>query len=102
MGKRICFPHNEMEAGLVVSIPTYYSQIGCHAPVATIHFPAFNAEFPQTLPAHWRTLRDAWDGFHAASSALALLAFLLLLLATLHDTRPSRSLREATTEQKDS
>lgn len=41
----------------------------------------------QTLPAHWRALRDVWDGFHATSSALALLAFILLLLAVLRDTR---------------
>lgn len=49
---------------------------------------------PQTVPANWRALRDAWDGFHAASSALALLAFIFLLLASLHNTRSSQSLRE--------
>ncbi|HEX7734386.1 MAG TPA: hypothetical protein VF458_05980 [Ktedonobacteraceae bacterium] len=46
------------------------------------------------LPANWRALRDAWDGFHAASSALAMLAFIFLLLAILRDTHPSRSLME--------
>lgn len=49
---------------------------------------------PQTLPTNWRALRDAWDGFHAASSALALLAFILLLLALLRDTHPLRNRRE--------
>ncbi len=44
---------------------------------------------PQTVPANWRALRDAWDGFHTASSALAVLAFLLLLLAILRDTGSS-------------
>lgn len=44
---------------------------------------------PQTLPTNWRALRDAWDGFHAASSALAVLAFLLLLFAIPHETRRS-------------
>jgi hypothetical protein len=53
------------------------------------------------LPANWRALRDAWDGFHAASSALALLAFILLLIAILRDTQPSRSLREEPMAQKD-
>lgn len=42
------------------------------------------------LPPNWRALRDAWDGFHAASSALAMLAFILLLVAILRDTQPSR------------
>lgn len=56
---------------------------------------------PQTLPTNWRALRDAWDSFHAASSAIALLAFLLLLLALLRDTQPSQSLREESTKQKD-
>jgi len=41
---------------------------------------------PETLPANWREVRDAWDGFHAASSALAALALTSLLIVTLHDT----------------
>lgn len=49
---------------------------------------------PQTVPANWRAFRDAWDGFHAASSALALLAFLFLLLALLRDTQPAPGLME--------
>lgn len=53
---------------------------------------------PQTLPANWRALRDAWDGFHAASSALAVLAFLLLLLALLRDAQPLQSPREKANE----
>jgi hypothetical protein len=44
---------------------------------------------PQTLPANWREIRNAWDGFHAASSALAALALISLLLATLSDTSSS-------------
>ena len=44
---------------------------------------------PQTLPANWHEIRDAWDGFHAASSAFAALALVALLLATLRDTPSS-------------
>jgi hypothetical protein len=44
---------------------------------------------PQTLPANWREIRNAWDGFHAASSALAALALISLLIATLSDTSSS-------------
>jgi len=39
-----------------------------------------------TLPDNWREIRNAWDGFHAASSAFAALALTLLLIATLRDT----------------
>lgn len=42
-----------------------------------------------TLPANWRQTRDAWDGFHATSSALAALALIVLLSATLRDTPAS-------------
>lgn len=52
------------------------------------------------LPANWCTLRDAWNGFHAASSTLAMLAFILLLLAILHDTQPSQSLMEKPKAQR--
>ncbi|GCE31632.1 hypothetical protein KDA_71160 [Dictyobacter alpinus] len=41
---------------------------------------------PQTLPANWHEVRDAWDMFHAASSVLASLALLLLLISVLHPT----------------
>lgn len=40
----------------------------------------------QTLPANWSQARDAWDTFHAASSACAALALVVLLIATLRDT----------------
>ncbi len=40
---------------------------------------------PETLPANWREIRDAWDRFHAASSVLAALALTVSLFATLHD-----------------
>lgn len=40
---------------------------------------------PATLPANWRSVRDAWDGFHAASSVLAAIALISLLIATLRD-----------------
>ncbi len=40
-----------------------------------------------TLPANWRHVRDAWDSFHAASSACAALALCVLLIATLRDTQ---------------
>jgi hypothetical protein len=49
---------------------------------------------PQTIPAHWRSVRDAWDSFHAASSALAALALILLLLAVLRDTPSSNILMD--------
>ncbi len=45
---------------------------------------------PQTMPANWRDIRDAWDGFHAASSACAALALVTLLIAALRDTLPAR------------
>lgn len=41
---------------------------------------------PMTLPANWRTVRDAWDSFHAASSGLSALSFVCLLIAVLRDT----------------
>jgi len=44
---------------------------------------------PQNLPTNWPEARDAWDSFHAASSAFAALAFITLLIALLRDT-PSR------------
>jgi hypothetical protein len=44
---------------------------------------------PDTLPANWNDVRDAWDRFHAASSAFAALALTALLVATLRDTPPS-------------
>jgi hypothetical protein len=45
---------------------------------------------PQTLPPNWHEVRNAWDGFHAASSVLAALALTSLLVATLRDM-PSSS-----------
>jgi hypothetical protein len=44
---------------------------------------------PETLSANWREVRNAWDGFHAASSALAALALTSLLIATLSNTSSS-------------
>lgn len=41
---------------------------------------------PETLPVNWRQIRDAWDSFYAASSALAALTLTVLLIATLRDT----------------
>lgn len=41
---------------------------------------------PATLPANWREVRDAWDSFHAASSGLAALSLVCLLIAILRDT----------------
>ena len=49
---------------------------------------------PQTLPANWQTLRNAWDGFHAASSGLAALSLVALLIALLRET-PETPQREA-------
>ena len=44
---------------------------------------------PDTLPANWHEVRDAWDRFHAVSSAFAALALAALLVATLRDTPSS-------------
>jgi hypothetical protein len=49
---------------------------------------------PETLPATWREVRDAWDRFHAASSILAALALTSLLIAMLRDTSPSLAKRK--------
>jgi Domain of unknown function (DUF1772) len=46
---------------------------------------------PETLPANWREVRNAWDSFHAASSVLAALALTALLLATLRDMPSSEN-----------
>ncbi len=54
-----------------------------------------------TLPTNWHEVRDAWDTFHAASSALAAIAFIALLIATLRDTPSSfAQTREASPELK--
>lgn len=39
---------------------------------------------PQTLPANWQAVRNAWDSYHAATSGLATLALVLLLISTLN------------------
>ena len=44
---------------------------------------------PQTLPPNWQEVRDAWDNFHAASSVLAALSLITLLVAILRDTPSS-------------
>jgi ribose/xylose/arabinose/galactoside ABC-type transport system permease subunit len=44
---------------------------------------------PQTLPPNWREVRDAWDSFHAASSVLAALSLICLLIALLRETPSS-------------
>jgi hypothetical protein len=41
---------------------------------------------PATLPDTWQQTRDAWDRFHAASSACAAVSFIALLVAALRDT----------------
>jgi hypothetical protein len=38
---------------------------------------------PETLPANWQHVRDAWDRFHVISSVLAALAFTVLLVDLL-------------------
>jgi hypothetical protein len=44
---------------------------------------------PQTLPANWQQIRDAWDTYHAISSGLAALALVALLVSVLRDTPAS-------------
>jgi hypothetical protein len=55
---------------------------------------------PQSLPANWQEIRDAWDRFHAASSAFAALAFTALLMALLRETPSSPLPREASPERE--
>ena len=55
---------------------------------------------PQSLPANWHEIRDAWDRFHAASSAFATLAFTALLIALLRETPSSRGTSEASPERE--
>ncbi len=55
---------------------------------------------PATMPANWQQLRDAWDGFHALSSALAALAFITLLVATLRDVPSSFANRRGAALEK--
>lgn len=54
----------------------------------------------QTLPPNWREVRDAWDGFHAASSVLAALSLICLLVAVLRET-PSSFVERRIVERAD-
>jgi Domain of unknown function (DUF1772) len=54
---------------------------------------------PQSLPANWHEIRDAWDRFHAASSVFAALAFTALLIALLRETPSSLVPCEASLER---
>ncbi len=49
---------------------------------------------PATLPIIWQQTRNAWDSFHAASSVLAALSLVSLLIALLRDTPSSYGARE--------
>jgi hypothetical protein len=48
---------------------------------------------PATLPPDWPSYRDAWDTAHTISAGLALLALVVLLIATLRDTIPTAARR---------
>ena len=50
---------------------------------------------PETLPADWREVRDAWDRFHAMSSVLAALAFTVLLVDILRQMPSSWQVKHA-------
>jgi uncharacterized membrane protein len=50
---------------------------------------------PETLPANWREVRDAWDRFHAISSVLAAVAFTVLLVDTLRQMPSSWQVKHA-------
>lgn len=56
---------------------------------------------PDTLPANWNDVRDAWDRFHAASSAFAALALTALLVATLRDTPSSLAQTRGSSNETD-
>src|SRR5260370_41121404 len=47
-----------------------------------------------SMPATWQQIRNAWDSFHAASSVLAALSLVSLLIALLHETPASYRTRE--------
>lgn len=55
---------------------------------------------PESLPANWHQIRDAWDRFHAASSVFAALAFIALLIALLRETPPSLVPREVSLQRE--
>lgn len=55
---------------------------------------------PETLPATWHEVRDAWDRFHAASSGFAALAFTALLIALLRETPSRRAKSEASLQRE--
>src|SRR5215217_5479296 len=50
---------------------------------------------PETLPANWREVRDAWDRFHAMISVLAALAFTVLLVDILRQMPSSWQAKHA-------
>jgi hypothetical protein len=54
---------------------------------------------PESLPVNWHEIRDAWDRFHAASSAFAMLAFTTLLIALLRERPASPLSQEASPER---
>ena len=55
---------------------------------------------PQTLPANWQEVRDAWDRFHAVSSAFAALALTALLVGTLRETPSSFAQKSGTSRER--
>jgi len=50
---------------------------------------------PETLPANWQEVRDAWDRFHAISSVLAAVAFTVLLVDVLRQMPSSWQAKHA-------
>jgi uncharacterized membrane protein len=50
---------------------------------------------PQTLPANWQQVRDAWDRYHAISSVLAAVAFTVLLVDVLRQMPSSWQAKHA-------
>jgi uncharacterized membrane protein len=50
---------------------------------------------PQTLPANWQQVRDAWDRYHAISSVLAAVAFTVLLIDVLRQMPSSWQAKHA-------
>jgi uncharacterized membrane protein len=50
---------------------------------------------PETLPANWQEVRDAWDRFHAISSVLAAVAFTVLVVDVLRQMPSSWQAKHA-------
>jgi hypothetical protein len=79
-GRRAAFAWTLLGAACLVALPFifYFGNNPINGRIASWT--------PATLPPDWAQQRDRWEGFHAASAALAAAAFAALLVAALRDT----------------